>query len=284
MHWKKKAALFRLFDAVPFGDDLHFLAQRHVTKTWPRPIEDVQALIGVARRNIDDFNRLSSKPLAEAAFFEIGAGRDLIVPLAMRALGAGCVVAADINRLAKLDLINAAAKMIGDALTRDVPQFQTWDDLEAFGVVYAAPLDAADATNLPSRIDAFISNEVLEHVPENALIAIFRNVARRMPPGGLSLHSIDYSDHYARDGGVSRYNFLQFSDEEWRPFNAGMHYVNRLRHSQYVGIMRNAGLRIIDEDTYSEDIPTSIAIAEQFKRFDLDDLRVMRSRLCAVKD
>ena len=281
MHWKTKAACFRLLGAIPFGGALHFWAQKNVTRTWPRPVEDINALVGVARKTVADFQRLSAKPLQKATFLEIGAGRDLAVPITLKILGAGSVNTIDIERLAKLDLVNAAAKMVAGALGVPAPQFASWRDLENFGIKYAAPFDAASAP-LPA-IDAFVSNEVLEHVPPSALRGIFDNVARSMPVGGVSLHSIDYSDHYARGGGVSRYHFLQFSEGEWHPYNSGMHYVNRLRHSQYVRVMMDAGFAVIDEDTYAEDLPTGMVIAPEFKNFDPADLRVMRARICAVK-
>lgn len=281
MHWKRKAAAFRVLGKIPFGGSLHFWAQRNITKTWPRPVGDIASLVGVAKRNVADFHRLSQQSIEKAVFLEIGAGRDLTVLIAMKLLGAGSVLAIDIARLAKLDLVNAAAKMVADVLNLPAPRFTSWRELENFGIRYVAPFDAASAALPP--IDAFISNEVLEHVPPAALRGIFENVARSMPVGGVSLHSIDYSDHYARGGGVSRYHFLQFNENEWRPYNSAMHYVNRLRHCEHLKIMTDAGFEIIDEDTYAEDLPADMVIAPEFKNFDHADLRVMRARICAVK-
>lgn len=281
MHWKTKATLFRLFDKIPFGEELHYLSQRHVTRTWPRPEEDVMALIGAALRHVEDFRRVSDKPLVQTTFFEIGAGRDLVVPVVLRLMGAKKVFTSDINRLAKLDLLNAAAQVIARRFDKPIPTFKSWGALEAYGVSYMAPFDAAK-DKVP-QIDAFISNEVLEHIPPGVLPAIFRNVSSSLSEGGVSIHAIDYSDHYARDGGVSRYNFLQFSDEDWRPFNAGLHYVNRLRHSQYIKVMKDAGLQVAEAETHEGDYPPDLQVSEAFSGFDKKDLHIMRSRISAVK-
>ena len=196
MHWKTKAACFRILGAIPFGSNLHFLAQRHVTRTWPRPAEHIEALVGVGKKTIKEYKAVSSKPLQASTFLEIGAGRDLAVPLAMRMLGAGKILTTDIERLAKLDLVNAAAKMVASELAAPVPVFKSWSELQAFGIDYKAPFDAATEEELP-EIDAFVSNEVLEHIPPAPLKAIFANVSSHMKSGGVTLHSIDYSDHYA---------------------------------------------------------------------------------------
>jgi len=263
------------------GSSQHFLAQRHVTRTWPRSSEHVEALVGVARKTINEFQALSTEQLTSSTFLEIGAGRDLTVPLALRMLGAGKILTTDIKRLAKLNLVNAAAGMVATELAVPIPEFKSWDELEAFGISYQAPFDVS--TEAVPDISAFVSNEVLEHVPPAALQAIFAKVAARMRPGAISLHSIDYSDHYARDEAVSRYNFLQFGDDEWSPFNHSMHYVNRLRHSEYIKIMREAGFEIVSEDSYSEELPANLVVHPKFSAFELADLKTMRSRISSVR-
>src|SRR5581483_5054154 len=76
---------------------------------------------------------------AGATFLEIGAGRDLTVPLAMRLLGVGRVITTDIQRLAKLDLIQDAARRVAGHLGRPAPKIDAWADLSAFGMDYLAP-------------------------------------------------------------------------------------------------------------------------------------------------
>lgn len=281
MHWKLKAALFRFFELVPYGEDLHFWTQRKVTRTWPRPAEDISSLVRAAAQNIADFERHSDLPLGSATFFELGAGRDLVVPIAMRLLGAGKIIATDIGRLASLALVNAAASSAARQIGVNVPQFSSWAALDEFGVAYWAPFDAS--TEALPAMDAFISNEVLEHIPPTILSKIFRRVAERLPDKGVSIHAVDYGDHYARGSKVSRYNFLQFTEEQWRRFNPGAHYVNRLRHCQVRSLIEEAGFNITDELTYSENLPPGFQPAPQFAHIDPTSLKVLRARICSIK-
>ena len=284
VHWKLKAAAFRVLDRVPFGTQAHFLSQRYLTRTWPRPRHWLTPFLGVATDVLDAFAQHGLTDAASATFLEIGAGRDLAVPIALRLSGAGRVIAVDIQRIARLDLINHAAAVIADELGHEAPKFSSWADLEAFGIVYSAPHDLVRRP--PGEpIDAFISNEVLEHIPPAALQEVLIVARSALKPGGLSIHSIDYSDHYARDGGVSRYNFLRYPDADWARYNSGLNYVNRLRHSDYVAMHENAGLALIDVQTYSEPIPEEIrsSLATEFAGYDYDDLRTMRARIISKR-
>jgi hypothetical protein len=219
MDWRLKALAFRTLE-LPGGNLAHYLLQRYITRNWPRKVKTLDALAAIARRVVEDYARHVGG--APASVLEVGAGRDLAVPLALRRLGVVKVITCDVERLGKLDLIQHAADRI---FAREV-RFSGWDDLERFGVKYLAPHYVSPDDE---PVDCSCSNEVLEHVPCDQLAALLKGL--RAVTKGITTHSIDYSDHYARsDKSVSRLNFLRYSDEEWRPFNSGKQYVNRLRH------------------------------------------------------
>ena len=84
MDWRLKALAFRLLD-LPGGTYAHYFLQRHVTRNWPRRATTLNALQNIARRVIEDYARhVGGTP---SSVLEIGAGRDLAVPLALRKLG-----------------------------------------------------------------------------------------------------------------------------------------------------------------------------------------------------
>lgn len=279
INWKLKAALFHAFNILPMGAKFHYLAQRYITKTLPREDSQIDALVEVAREYVNDYKTLGITPLEHATFLEIGAGRDLVVPLALRLLGVKHVTSVDIERLANIELVNSAAKKVCYSLGLPPVEFATWDDLANFGIMYLAPFDLVESSENISTVDAFVSNEVLEHIPVLMLAPLFKSVISKLKDGGVSIHSIDYSDHYARDGGVSRYNFLQYSDSDWEKYNPSMHYVNRLRHSEYILIMKDCGLEIISCDKHAEIIPKSSVISPRFSNYSSEDLNIMRSRI-----
>ncbi|WP_445222105.1 methyltransferase domain-containing protein [Bradyrhizobium sp. Pa8] len=271
MDWRLKALAFRALE-IPGGAQLHYFLQRHVTRNWPRPAQTLDSLAGVARRVVDDYVRHRSA--MPASVLEVGAGRDLAVPLALRRLGVRAVIACDVQRLARLDLVQHAADTLlaGQVCLRD------WDELQRYGIDYRAPHHVSVDDG---PVDCSCSNEVLEHVPADQLAELLK--ALRAVTNGITTHSIDYSDHYARsDPSVSRLNFLRYSDAEWRPFNSGKQYVNRLRHSDYVRMFKEAGFTILEESSVKAEPPAGLIVAPQFLSYDPDDLFATNGRVVAV--
>lgn len=273
MDWRLKAFTFRVLD-LPGGEHAHYFLQRHVTRNWPRRPATLDALAGIARRVVDDYARnVGRQP---DSVLEVGAGRDLAVPLALRRLGVATVIASDVTRLARLDLIQHAASRL---LAGQV-HFGGWDDLERFGIFYRAP---HRISGNDGKVDCSCSNEVLEHVPPDQLIKLLDGL--REITTGITTHSIDYSDHFARsDPGISRLNFLRYSDEEWRPFNSGKQYVSRLRHSDYLRLFRQAGFTILEESTVASEPPAEVRknLAPQFRGYEPDDLFAVKGRIIAA--
>ena len=280
MNWRAKAIAFRFLSVVPGGSRIHFFAQRYLTGTLPRPHKHVCQLLEWARTTISDFTAHSAVAIEQSTFYEVGAGRDLCVPLSLRMLGVRQVLTSDIERLAKLAMVNHAAKCLCADFGRATMSFSSWQEVQDFGVEYIAPYRSLGKR---CSIDAWISNEVMEHVPAEALPALLSDGFKILKPGGLAIHAIDYSDHFARGTDLSRYNFLQYSSAQWRPFNSRIQFVNRLRHSEYLDLFRAAGFELVDINKHSGDIPQEVVanLAPEFRRFPLSDLRVLRSRIVA---
>ena len=162
MDWRLKALAFRVLD-LPGGAHAHYFLQRHVTRNWPRRAATLKALENIARRVIDDYARhVGGTP---SSVLEIGAGRDLAVPLALRKLGVADVITSDVDRLARLDLIrHAAAQIVAGKVELD-----SWEALQRFGIIYRAPHYVTEAD---AKVDCSCSNEVLEHVPPDHLVRL----------------------------------------------------------------------------------------------------------------
>jgi hypothetical protein len=272
MGWRLKAMAFRVLE-LPGGTHAHYLLQRHVTRTWPRPATTLVSLQNIARRVVEDYARhVGGTP---SSVLEIGAGRDLAVPLALRKLGVAKIITSDVDRLARLDLIQHAAAQI---LAGEV-KLESWESLERFGIFYRAPHYVTDADE---KVDCSCSNEVLEHVPPDQLVRLLAGL--RAVTTGVTTHSIDYSDHYARsDGSLSRFNFLKYDDAQWRPFNSGRQYVNRLRHSDYVRMFREAGFTILEESSVPGEPTAEVMnnVASQFRKYEPADLFALKGRIIA---
>jgi SAM-dependent methyltransferase len=162
------------------------------------------------------------------------------------------------------------------------PTVRTWADLEAFGISYVAPKMMEEA-NLPREsFDMFYSVDTLEHIPPDDLALTLSTARRLLRPDGVSVHIVDYSDHYARGSDVSRFNFLTFDDAAWEPFNTRMHYVNRLRHSQMLTLFETARWVVRAEPESVEPQPEIVArLAMRFGGMKLEDLFTIRALLVA---
>ena len=280
MNWQAKALAFNTFDRAPFGHDVYYFVQRRVTKTIPRvlsPTADTGRWFVEHMRVLD--GRARGGGLGSLSLFEFGAGWDLYGNCVAWCLGAERQTVYDLTRWARPDQIN----IVLEHLRNDpppgavrVPQtllpargpFEP-ELYRAYGIAYSAPADAG-ATGLPdASFDAVSTTSVLEHVPEDQIVRIMAECHRLLPPGAVMSHVIDYSDHYAHsDPLITPYNFLSMSAEDWRRYNPGIHYQNRLRHADYAKLFERTGFNILsatcEQPADADEMLGSVSLSPEF--------------------
>ena len=281
MRWQTKARAFSVLSNIPFGDDIHYALQRYVTRRLPRPEKQVKSIYTLAQRLLSVHETYSRRLLQDSTCFEFGAGRDLIIPLAFSAHGAGRFITVDIERLAKPELIRSNAAIISRISGTNRPDINSLEDLEqSWRIEYRAPSDAR-TTGLPAgSIDCAVSVETLEHIPKSDIAAILKELRRIMRPDGLVLMQIDYGDHFKGfDPSISSFNFLTYSEEDWAPFQSRFQYVNRLRHSEYLELFREAGFELLSDQPDRRPPERQILerLAPCFKGFSEEDLFTLGS-------
>lgn len=276
MRWQTKARAFSVLSKVPFGTDLHYLLQRHVTRRLPRPDKQVEAIYGFAQKLLTKYAEYSVRPVNVSTFFEFGTGRDLVVPLAVSASRAKRFITMDIERLAKFGLVKSNAAIISRLSGLQRPALSSWTDLERdWAIDYRAPADARDTGLESHSIDCATSVETLEHIPADDILDILKETRRILRPDGLALMQIDYGDHFKGfDPSITSFNFLTYCDEDWQPFQSRFQYVNRLRHSEYLDLFERAGFEIVA--AHPDRRPAEPAIlqrlAPRFRKFSEEDL------------
>lgn len=98
--------------------------------------------------------------------------------------------------------------------------------------------------NLPAdHFDLAYSVNVAEHIHSHLVPGYVKDMYRILKPGGLSIHTIDLTDHlttqYAPDMSVK--NYLRYSDRVWKMFfENGPQYFNRLQRSQWLAYFDGA--------------------------------------------
>jgi SAM-dependent methyltransferase len=285
MRWQTKARAFNALSVIPFGSSLHFWLQRYVTRRLPRPEKQVAAIYSRAQKLLEQYAVYGARTVDASTFFEFGSGRDLVVPLAISACGAKRFITMDIERLAKLDLVQSNAQVVARLSGLSRSAFSSWEELERYwSIDYRAPTDARVTGMESNTIDCAVSVETLEHIPRDDILKILNELRRILRPDGIALMQIDYGDHFKGfDPSISSFNFLTYSEEYWRPFQSRFQYVNRLRHSEYLALFENAGFEVIV--AYPDRRPVEPAILERlappFQGFSEEDLFTLGALIVA---
>ena len=282
LDWKKKAAAFRLFDAIPGGQQLYYLTQRYVTRTIPRNLADHSRWQFEHART---FRREFQGELGKARLFEFGAGWDLHSSFVQWCYGINHQVVVDVSRLARLHLVNLVIRHLGDHPPPDcvrTPDHLLTEPLDdslrrIYGIRYLAPADARHTDLEGGSVDLVCTTSVLEHIPVGVLAEILRECNRVCHHRSVMSHVIDYTDHYAHsDASINIHNFLRFSEAAWGHYNPAIHYQNRLRHFEYGQLFAKAGLMMLAETALepdnAADLLASVPLSERFQRMTSDQL------------
>ncbi len=233
--------------------------------------------------------------LSQRVMVEVGTGWLPVMPLCFALAGVGRCITIDLNRHLQLRQVPAVLARLGehlDAMAQACGQpvaslRQRWQALatiedgatllQAAGIEYHAPGDAA-ATGLgAASVDLVFSNSVLEHVPAAVLGALMRETARILHPDGLALHNVNCGDHYAYfDRSITAVDYLRFSEREWRRWNNDLLYQNRLRAIDFTQAAQAAGLHIVmDHHRARADLlarMNEITVAEPFRHLPNEEL------------
>jgi SAM-dependent methyltransferase len=292
MNWRWKAFLQVALSAVPGGEHANYFLQKYVARTLPIPDAEFDDHVHYARQHIDAICRHSKRPVTQATFYEFGAGWDLISPLAFYAFGVENQILIDVRKLLRPSLVNESIQQfqrtsLQDGFLRkpDKHLADTQDAMltqlrEFYGINYRAPCDPRRTTLDPDTIDCITSTSTLEHISVAHLKQLLNECHRILRPGGIMSFIIDYGDHYSYfDPGISAYNYIKYSDTKWAFFNPSLHYQNRLRHPDYLNLLKAAGFQILEEQRYGDSpakrkIVGTLAIHKRFRSYTLEDLVV----------
>jgi hypothetical protein len=294
MDWRMKAALQNVFSRVPGGESLNHLFQKYVTRTLPIDAKRLSEIVERAGRHLKAIERHWDRPVAGALFYEFGAGWDLASPLGFWCHGVERQLLVDIRDMLRLDVLNHTIGLFAHVdlpLPRrpGAPVASKAALRDSFGIDFRAPCDARATQLADGSVDVITSSNVLEHIPPADLASILRECHRILAADGIMSMLVDYQDHYSYfDSQITPYNFLRYSEREWQLFNPSLHYQNRLRHSDYVRLFAEAGLRILEVQPApvgDADLSAlrSVPLDARFERYASHDLAVRDARFVLTK-
>jgi predicted SAM-dependent methyltransferase len=253
VHWKLKSFIFSVIDFFNVPRVLYFL-QKYFSKRSRVENLSVSPIWKTHKKILTKYG-------ATKIIFEFGAGKTLAQNLYLSDLVEKQIVV-DLNPMIDLTLVENVRHQISKLvdLKSDI-KIETLQKLRLYGIEYRAPYDAAETDFNEKSIDACVSTNTLEHIPEESILSIFLELYRILKDDGIVSAKIDYSDHYAHtDKTISLLNYLKFDQNGWKKHNHNCHFQNRLRHYDYVKIFKKCGFAVIEEDLVflESQIPTEI--------------------------
>ena len=200
-----KCYLQRLFSKLPRGEKLNYVFQRYVTHSLPAKDDKFLQKVARAKEHLQTFAKHTKLCDArDSAYYEFGAGWDLINPIALSLLGLRRLHCVDIRELAFPELLNDTISKfrrlrhevgITSAVLESVPRvtIQNFREILAtyLGIKYEAPLDARRTNIESSTIDFICSNVTLEHIPRDSILQILQECCRILKTGGIASFAID---------------------------------------------------------------------------------------------
>lgn len=302
MNYNLKIKIQNLISKLPKSESLNYFFQRRVTKSLPISFEEFKVKISVVNLHIKNFKEFGLIPISDSVYYEIGAGYDMVIPISMSLFGFKKLICVDVRKLTFISLLNDSLNKIKILNDKELQlnslqasaKFTKKNFLtifkDSFGIDYRAPSDARNTELKENSVDYCITNAVLEHIPFDIIHDIMKETFRIMKKGGVMSNIIDYRDHFAYfDKNITFYNYLLFSEKQWKNMNPDIMYQNRLRHKDYVKIAKDVGFEIVKEECSFPDEKLfyklkSLKISKEISdKYTLDELKTLDSQLVLRK-
>jgi hypothetical protein len=233
--------MFRVIDSLDAPSLLYFL-QKHITRRSRVTRIGVPSSWIAHKKYISEYGTTGT-------VFEFGAGKHLGQNLFLSDLVDKQIVV-DLNLMIEIEMVEQVrSQLVESGHLKNRSNIYNIDDLKEFGILYKAPFHASKTKFENETLDACVSTNTLEHIPECSIIKIFSELYRTLKYTGIISARIDYTDHYAHtDKTISLLNYLKYDDASWAKYNHNCHYQNRLRHYDYVRIFKSAGFEVVKEE------------------------------------
>ena len=299
--WILKAIVQKAISFLPFSSKVNFLFQKYITRGVHLTDHYFEDKLRHAREHIDGYYKITDISLKSS--LELGTGWYPVVPVALFLSGADQIHTVDISRLlTKRNVIATIQKFLDyhskgrlrDILEVNPLRLAMLMDIEKYAQeqslnqllhslnIYYLIQDARKLDLEPNSIDLIHSNNTLEHIYPNILENILKEFKRVSNRRGVMSHFIDMSDHFAHyDRSISIYNFLKFSEQQWRLIDNSVQPQNRWRITHYKSLYENLGIEITHEEKRegNPELLNHIGVAPSFAQLDRNELAVTHCHL-----
>lgn len=294
--WKQKAIVQKVISYLPFSQTINYFFQKYVTKGVQLSDEYFYDRLGHGRDHVKSYQQYSGNTVPQTCL-EIGTGWYPIVPVCFFLVGAKAIYSVDISLLTSKARLQATLLKFVESynsgqlkhfitilpdrfevlvkILSNYDQFSLNEALDRLNITYL--IGDAKKLFLPDNsIDLINSNNTFEHIYPEFLIPIleeFRRVVKKQ--SGVMSHFIDMSDHFAHfDKSITIYNFLQFSDKQWKWIDNSIQSQNRMRMYDYKQIFSNLKIPITSESFRPGSIQElqTISLADRFMGHSFEEI------------
>jgi hypothetical protein len=280
--------------------------QKHVTRGYYPSRETFESKLECCRRHLDHYLEFSPAPRLGFTAFELGTGAWPIVPIGLFLCGASDIFTYDVVPVLRRDTLRRTLGLFGEfknegALERILRAVQPerlrrLEDVlgrvdeetpaQSLGRLNIhVRIGDARATALPDNsLDLVFSTVVFEHIGAEILRGLLSAFGRIAKPDAVMSHYVGLSDQYASfDKSITPFNFLKYSDRQWRVLNNPIIPQSRLRLADYRESFKQSGWDIVEERNTSGalDDLNKVRLAPEFAKYSTRDLLVLFSWLVA---
>ncbi len=304
--WKIKAYGQKVISYLPGKNNLNYFFQKYITRSSNLSDDFFYDRLGHARDHLKTFKRFTGVSIP-ATCLELGTGWHPVVPISFFLAGASQIYSVDISFLTSKERIeNTLRKFIEceergllssyisfiperfmeiRKLFHNIEKINLMEIIKRLNIVYL--IEDARKLKLPGNsIELINSNNTFEHIYPNVLIPIMKEFKRLIKNNiGVMSHFIDMSDHYAHfDKSITIYNFLKYSDKDWKRYDNSIQPQNRLRIFDYKKIYSDLEIPINEESFREGSISElrTIKLADKFLVKTEEELAISHCHLISV--
>lgn len=299
--WILKAFTQKIISFLPFRHQFNYFFQKYVTKGVYLTEEYFYDRLEHAKNHLDTFYNYSpNEPLTTC--LELGTGWYPIVPISFFLCDVEKTYSVDITMLTSKDRIFNSIDKFKDAYNsgrlidflpkmsttrfqqlmeiRKMEEIELSELLKALKIEYKVG-DARKINLQDNTVDLVNSNNTFEHIEPQILSEILKEFYRVMNKDkGVMSHFIDMSDHFAHfDKSITIYNFLKFSDFQWKCIDNAIQPQNRLRIYDYQQIYKDLAIPISKINSRSGNLEElkSVHLDKSFSCHPLEEVAISHS-------
>jgi hypothetical protein len=315
VRWYIKAVVQKTIGNLPFGTQLNYFFQKNITKRVILTdfiFDDILSHYIHFKKLLNENTAI--KNFNETTFLELGTGWHPIMPLLFSLENAKEVCTVDLNfHVRKENILRLISffenriqhqffkenkieidenrwqmlmKIKSELQKSSSPSLIKLNELFSQMNVKFYNGDAAKLNFENKNFDICFSVNTLEHIYQPMLQDILQNYVQHTNSSGYHLHVIDMNDHFSHiDSSITKYNYLQYSKEQWKLLDNNLQPQNRLRITDFENIFRTINLSIIKEDSMPAEMESfnSIMLHPDFKQYKAERCAIPNTTLLLQK-